>query len=65
MNVAWGVTSRMRAPSIPPITPVTMSGGSSRRACGVKAFRYATLLAQVPGQSAAVLVALATIGQLR
>ena len=63
-KVPWGVTSRMRAPSTPPITPVMIRGGSRRRASGVKAFRYATVLATVPGQTAAVLVALAAMGAI-
>ena len=34
MNVAWGVTSRIRAPRTPPSTPVKMSGSSRRFGLG-------------------------------
>ena len=44
--------------------PVMTSAGSRWRASGVKAFRYATALATVPGQTAAVFVAFAAMGTI-
>ena len=61
-KVVCGVLSRIQAPTIPPITPVTSSGAIVRHESLPNCCRYAPMLATCPGHSATVLVAFALTG---